>query len=346
MLHPDRGGTAVDITKLALAVVGGVAAVGALVIAYQQQPDLRPGRFDAAMAQLGAEEIAVRIAGVYAMAEIADESYGYRRQQCINMLCEHLRLSNHANRGAADHHAESLRRWADPNREQDIFDYRRNDREVRATIARVISAHLRPEAECSWSTNNFDFTRAHFEDADFSGATFSGDVRFHMAVFSGTAWFNEALFSGDDLFDGAEFGGDAYFQRATFSGDVLFRHVIFSGDVRFDSAAFSDTAWFNHAMFCGTTMFTGAVFGGDAYFQRATFSGTTWFNSATFSGDVRFDGVAFDAAVTFENANFGRRAISFADPRRWGPPEPAFDWSADIILKPPNVEPHDWPPSR
>jgi len=46
----------------------------------------------AAAAQLGDHDVAVRIAGVYAMAGVADESTGLRRQQCIDVLCGYLRL--------------------------------------------------------------------------------------------------------------------------------------------------------------------------------------------------------------------------------------------------------------
>jgi hypothetical protein len=49
-------------------------------------------RFGAAAAQLGGQDVAVRIARVYAMAGVADESTGLRRQQCIDVLCGYLRL--------------------------------------------------------------------------------------------------------------------------------------------------------------------------------------------------------------------------------------------------------------
>ncbi|MFI7194917.1 hypothetical protein ACIBQ0_34755 [Nocardia nova] len=60
----------IDITRVALTVVAGVGGVVALVIAYRRQRDLEQSRFverfGAAAAQLGATDVAVRIAGVYA----------------------------------------------------------------------------------------------------------------------------------------------------------------------------------------------------------------------------------------------------------------------------------------
>ncbi|MGY2010750.1 hypothetical protein ACW9HC_27535 [Nocardia gipuzkoensis] len=68
-------------------------------------------RFGAAAAQLGATDVAVRIARVYAMAGAADESDGLRRQQCIDVLCGYLRLpyspelgANHQSKLVLEHH--------------------------------------------------------------------------------------------------------------------------------------------------------------------------------------------------------------------------------------------------
>ena len=58
--------------------MAGVGGAVALVVAYRRQNDLEQGRFverfGAAAAQLGSPDPAVRIAGVYAMAGVADES--------------------------------------------------------------------------------------------------------------------------------------------------------------------------------------------------------------------------------------------------------------------------------
>jgi hypothetical protein len=85
-----------DLTRLALTIAAGVGGVVALVVAYRRQRDLEQGRFvegfGAAAKQLGDADVAVRLAGVYAMAGVADQASKLKRQQCIDVLCGYLRL--------------------------------------------------------------------------------------------------------------------------------------------------------------------------------------------------------------------------------------------------------------
>ncbi|MEU2258131.1 pentapeptide repeat-containing protein [Nocardia xishanensis] len=339
----DVAAAPIDITKLALAVVAGVGGVVALVIAYRRQRDVEQSRFverfGAAAAQLGASDVAVRIAGVYAMASVADESDGLRRQQCIDVLCGYLRLPYTPELGG-NHQTKEVLKHPTPDagseREQH-FEYRQDDREVRKTIVRAIVAHLRPNAEYIWSASDFDFCTAHFEDSDFNGATFSGDVRFedatftddtlfggakfsgitsfNNATFSGDAWFKEARFSGITSFDRATFSGDAEFEDATFTDDAGFVDATFSGDARFADATFCRDASFRNATFSGdarfvdTTFSRNALFGDakfslSAWFPNATFSGEAWFANATFSGDTWFKEATFSGDTAFRNATF------------------------------------------
>ena len=71
-------------------------------------------------------------------------------------------------------------------------------REVRHTVIRVITAHLKADAR-SWQGLNPDFTGVVFDGGDFAGAEFSG----------GTVSFTRAQFSGGEVrFGSAEFSGD------------------------------------------------------------------------------------------------------------------------------------------
>ena len=138
----------IDITKLSFTVAGGVGAAVALVVAYRRQRDVEQGRFverfGAAAAQLGDHDVAVRIAGVYAMAGVADESTGLRRQQCIDVLCGYLRLPYSPELGS---NYQSKLVLTEPRtgddgsllgQQEEHLEYRQNDKEVRATIVRVI----------------------------------------------------------------------------------------------------------------------------------------------------------------------------------------------------------------
>ncbi|WP_083898352.1 pentapeptide repeat-containing protein [Nocardia vinacea] len=355
----------IDVTKLSLTVVAGVGGTVALVVAYRRQRDLEQGRFverfGAAAAQLGATDVAVRIAGVYAMAGVADESTGRRRQQCIDVLCGYLRLPYDADHGASGRakfvvKAPRVDHGRVRGETEEHIEYRQNDREVRQTIVRVIADHLRPTAEYSWSKNDFDFRTAYLEDADFSHATFAGPARFGNARFSGVASFDDTTFSHIASFERATFCDIAWFERAIFSDFAWFEDVMFCGLAQFGSvtftiytwfegATFGSNAWFERATFSSNTTFERATFSGSARFGDVTFSGPTRFKDAKFSDTATFGGATFTGEATFEMADFGAKTISFAEPKQWGPPGPLFDWNEDVAQKPTNVEPHHWPPT-
>jgi uncharacterized protein YjbI with pentapeptide repeats len=212
-------------------------------------------RFATAAGQLGSDKpAAVRLAGVYAMAGLADD-WPENRQTCVDVLCAYLRLPYEPDPSDTD--------------PAPLTAYRAN-REVRHTVIRVITAHLQGGAAVSWQGLDLDFTGAVFDGGDFSGAGFSG----------GTVSFADARFTGGTVsFDRAEFsGGTVYFTRAEFSGGwVSFRSAVFSGgEVRFDLARFTGgMVSFLIAKFSGGTVSFGmAEFsGGEVSFRSAEFSG-------------------------------------------------------------------------
>src|SRR5215469_8245346 len=99
-------------------------------------------RFGAAAGQLGTDKPpSVRLAGVYAMAGLADD-WEDDRQTCIDVLCAYLRLGYPQEPGSG---VEAQRAFQD-------------DREVLHTVIRVMGAHLRDGARVSWQGRDFDFT--------------------------------------------------------------------------------------------------------------------------------------------------------------------------------------------
>ncbi|MBG0738807.1 pentapeptide repeat-containing protein [Paeniglutamicibacter antarcticus] len=355
-----------DLTQFAFTTVVGVGGVVALVVAYRRQVGIELGRFverfGAAASQLGNPDVAVRLAGVYAMAGVADESTDHERQQCVDVLCGYLRLPYSPGTGANHEfqleHKTPGRGGGDEMTHK--YQYRQNDKEVRQTIVRVIAAHLQKDVRESWSDCTFDFTGAVLESADFSKAVFQSRVDIRGARFSGE-WtsFSEAMFSGGQTvfgsatfsgertsFDGATFGGKwTSFDGATFSGGwASFIGATFSGGwASFGDATFSgDWTVFASATFSGEqTSFRGVAFRGDqAWFDDATFSAVhTWFDDATFSGVV----------TSFRRADFGTGEVSFDNPKQWDP-APKFDWDASLpeaerTVKPANVKPESWPPT-
>ena len=90
-------------------------------------------RFATAAGQLGSDKPpAVRLAGVYAMAGLADD-WPENRQTCVDVLCAYLRLPYEPDPGDD----------ADPAEASSPY---RASREVRHTVIRVITAHLKDEA--------------------------------------------------------------------------------------------------------------------------------------------------------------------------------------------------------
>jgi Pentapeptide repeats (9 copies) len=262
-------------------------------------------RFATAAGQLGDDKPpTVRLAGVYAMAGLADD-WKSNRQTCIDVLCAYLRLPYEPHPGEEAPAPERL-----------AF---RASREVRHTVIRVITAHLEDDAATSWRGLNFDFTGVVFDGGSFAGARFSGGtVGFGGAEFSGgTVDFNRAVFSGGTVdFGGAEFsGGQVRFDLAEFScGQVRFDRAEFSGgQVRFDRAEFSGS----------TISFIIAQFsGGQVDFGGAEFSG----------GQVGFGGARFSGGtVDFTIAKFSGGTVDFSHPRDWSFP-PAFSWTDTPLL--------------
>jgi len=269
-------------------------------------------RFATATGQLGGDKPpAVRLAGVYAMAGLADD-WEENRQTCVDVLCAYLRMPYEPEPGQDSPEPQRL-------------DFRAS-REVRHTVIRVITSHLTRDTAVSWQGLNFDFTGVVFDGGDFSRAEFSGGrVSFNLAEFSGgvirfrgtkftdsEVSFSEAKVSGGTVsFEAAQFsGGEVSFFGAEFSGGrVAFDLAYFSGsEVAFDEARFS---------------------GGTVSFNRTDFSGgTVDFNRASFSGGtIRFPRAAFfGGTVYFDDAEFSGGELDFSGVADWSFP-PTFPWT-------------------
>jgi uncharacterized protein YjbI with pentapeptide repeats/uncharacterized membrane-anchored protein YhcB (DUF1043 family) len=263
-------------------------------------------RFATAADKLGSDKPpAVRLAGVYAMAGLADD-WAENRQTCVDVLCAYLRLPHEDDPGDDTPAPERL-----------AF---RANREVRYTVIRVITEHLQVRAllkddPASWQDLNFDFT----------GVVFDGPVNFHGAQFArGLVNFTDARFSDRVDFTGARFSGSvAQFTNAEFSGSLVdfgaakftgawtfFNDVKFSGkEVDFGGIEFSEGPIdFSGAEFSGTYVyFNGAKFtGGRVNFSKAKFTG----GRVGFGGTKFPDGVSV-AQVNFRNAEFSGGEVSF-----------------------------------
>ena len=314
-----RGGTLapkdrLELLKIGLATVAGVGGLVALVVNRRKQhvaeetnaredTQLFDERFGRALEQLGAEQAAVRLGGVYAMANLADD-WKAGRQQCIDVLCAYLRMpytppvENPAGGGAREpDDVDHQEKWH-PTQQQ-----RAQERQVRHTVIRVITDHLRvtPSDPRSWHGYRFDFTGATFDGGDFSGITVSDGtlLRFTGARFvEGAVNFAKARFAGGKIdFRGAVVSaGKIDFYRAKFSGSsVDFVAIeVSGGELAFNGARFRR----GMLRFERAALDRAKVHLANAEFRGATLS----FDCAKFTkSELVFNGATFDGGtLTFD----------------------------------------------
>jgi hypothetical protein len=200
-------GNFLDVVKIALAIVAGIGGVVALVVAYRRQriaeradareddAHLRSGRaedrertrslnerFQIASQMLGSDKPAVRLAGVHAMANLADDWDDHEpRQMCTDVLCSYVRMSEQTSLTLDENvvYGDHLPRTDSTSPTPGAPATRSGilDREVRHTILRTIAAHLRlGGSTVSWQGHDFDLTgiSIDLDPLDFSDAAFSG----------------------------------------------------------------------------------------------------------------------------------------------------------------------------
>ena len=316
-----------------------------------------------AVAQLVSDEAPVRFGGLYALERLAQDSPAHR-QIIVNVICAYLRRPFSPTAPAGKPEPEVAKGQKEPAAEDEagpdgIGRTWQQERQVRLTAQRILAEHLRDDrtkdpqstdtpSSRFWNNIRLDLTGATLidfnlvngvmADANFHGATFSGDAWFGEVTFSGAASFGGATFTGDASFGGATFSGAARFGGATFSaaaqfggatfsaaasfggatfsGDALFGRAIFRGaanfpeaafrgDALFGEAAFSRGAGFRRAAFGGVAGFHKVAFGGDAGFRKAAFRGDAWFDAAAFGGDAWFDKATIGGDAGFGEATFG-----------------------------------------
>lgn len=87
--------TQLERIKTSLTVIGGIGAIGYLVIKFRERSALERSEADEklvrAVQQLGDTSPQVRIAGVYALADVADTYEGPYHQRVVDILCGYLR---------------------------------------------------------------------------------------------------------------------------------------------------------------------------------------------------------------------------------------------------------------
>jgi hypothetical protein len=209
----------IELLKIVLAVIAGFGGVVLLSVNHRRQKvaegdhrlalrqeerersKLLNERFAAAAEQLAHESDQVRLAGVYALAGLADD-WDDGRQKCVEVLIAYLRL-------------------ADP-RESEVVD----------TIFRTFRERL--TSDSPWCDVDYDFTGMKLVDMDFTGFTFRGTVTLDHVVFSGEeTTFLDARFDGVLRCHGTEFSAvTTSFSNAIFAAPATFFRARFATTLR------------------------------------------------------------------------------------------------------------------
>ncbi|WP_188197238.1 pentapeptide repeat-containing protein [Nonomuraea sp. SYSU D8015] len=301
----DRAAALAAIRGNVLAVATGLAALLAVFYTARNADTARrtfqlgerghdTDRFSKAVEQLGSAQAPVRLGGLYALEQLAQNNPRLR-QTIVDVICAYLRMpwtppreeDRHEKIRAAQRAARtgtSGRTEARAGRDPD------EERQVRFTAQRLLIDHLRWQKRRWWQLPtaanalfwpgirldltgvtlvDFDFERCRVDRAVFRGATFIGDSWFNEVTFTGNALFEGATFAGNAPFGGATFIGEALFEGATFAGNALFGNVTFFGNAGFGGATFTRGVWFRR-----TSFIAGAAFGGATFLGNAVFKGT------------------------------------------------------------------------
>lgn len=270
-------GEPLELVKVSLTTIGGIGAVGYLVIKYRERAAIERNEVDAkllsAVQQLGSDSSQVRIAGVYALADVADTYGSPYHQRVVDILCGYLR----AERGhwepteAAD--PQTIKTEADPNPR-----YVTTDGPVESTILGMLARHLRK------ARTDSDSRRQVKQEVADDQLWCDCKIDLHGAHFSERVYLDKITCRWLDAHD-VHFGDYLSMISSTFTESVSFYGTTFSGEVRFSWSRFQKFANFNKATFKNYTIFAGASFEGDARFRDIRYeeSGYGYFKGARFN---------------------------------------------------------------
>lgn len=159
-------------------------------------------RYQDAAGQLGHDKAAVRLAGVYAMARLADD-WPAQRQTCVSVLCAYLRMP-----------VKTIRI---PGVDENGIDF--EDMQVRRAICELISTRVTPvQDDALWAHCDFNLRDAYLPDLNLTDARLDGTI----------------------TIAGAELVGKCLFVRTRFANGMDARNVIVEGVTRFTDVTFGD----------------------------------------------------------------------------------------------------------
>lgn len=223
-------------------------------------------RYVSAAEQIGNPSAAVRLAGINAMGQLADD-WEDQRQVCVDILCAYLRLPQQRVNGTLDEADMVVR-----------------DTAQQRLLERLVTPPKREGGEAKWPNI----------DLDLRGAVLR---KFHLprgSVRSGK--FADAVFEGDATFIGSTLGNSS-FRNAHFKGTATFSGCKFTR-VNFHEATFNGPAKFRGVVFEGMASFSDVTFGGAVILENLQAAKPLIFSRTEFRVAPVFSGPMFDSRVS------------------------------------------------
>lgn len=312
--------------------------------ARNQQAE-RHKRYTHALEQfLDGHQPAVRLGGVYTLANLADEwltdaslPEQVRREEAQSIIdaltgCIRTPYPLAKNRQVLESDEAPEEYEGDFTRDQEAL---REEQLVRRTVFMELSRRLAAVSESSkagnrkdkhtvpslspaWADLRFDFGSApifyplrqlHFQNADFASATFYGPADFFGATFHGDTSFSAAQFTADASFYGASFNDWVGFSAARFAGVAEFSTAHFADVASFATVTFTGEADFSDVVFSAAADFGVASFEADADFSRLNTAGIASFAAIAFGGKAIFTASTFHDEAHFAASVFNRPAV-------------------------------------
>lgn len=178
--------------------------------------------------------------------------------------------------------------------------------------------HAVPPISPTWADLRFDFGGApifyplrqlHFQNVDFASATFYGPADFSGATFHGDTSFSATQFTADASFNSANFNDWVGFSAAHFAGAAEFSQARFADAASFATVTFTGEVDFSDAVFSAAADFGVASFEADADFSRLNTAGIASFATVTFDGNAVFTASTFHDEAHFAASVFNRPAV-------------------------------------
>ena len=310
----DAKASSLERIKTTLTAIGGIGAVAYLVIKFRERSASENGAADEkllnAVRQLGSTSPQVRIAGVYALADVADTYKGSYNQRVVDILCGYLRTNRLLKKpDGTTLYANDADGNPDPSHPLSA------DGATESTILSTLTDHLRssnsknlsynttlkgPWSECTIDIHSativekLDLSGCHIKSFFANHTVFIGSTIFDNCRFLEHAQFTDAIFEGDTHFRDALFKGIAQFQWAKFKGNLYFRDAIFESDSHFQNSEFRKNTYAQKCTFGGQPNFQHSTFTGFANFQDAVGLKLDSFRKATFLGGKNFKNTSLD----------------------------------------------------